>query len=423
MGVELGEDSEYADSDAFQSASSTDEEELASSRARYPEFNGEVDMKNPQFKVGMKFRDFKQFKEAVRNYGIQNRYVMNFRPNTKKKCKAFCKKGCHFYLWVSPMVGDKSTVQIKSGVFKHECSKDHNNRHVRANWIAMNYLEQFRANPNWAISVIVQVVKTNQKVNVSRLKAYRVKCIAHRMIDGDEESQILRLHDYRLELIRTHPRSIVIIECNEDVFEGIYICLAPLRAGFLAGCRRLVSLDGCWLKGLYGGQLLSVVGIDANDCIYPIAWAIVRRETKDSWTKFLQVLAQDLRINDSQQWAFMSDRQKGLMPAIHELFPNSEHRYCVRHIHTNFKQTYKGKTLKDQLWSCARATYLSAYKRAIEGLKGMSLGAFEYMKKIEPKHWSRLHFHTQFKCDILLNNMCEVFNSQILKLGLRESLQ
>ncbi|XP_039145672.1 uncharacterized protein LOC120282907 [Dioscorea cayenensis subsp. rotundata] len=118
---------------------------------------------------------------------------------------------------------------------------------------------------------------------------------------------------------------------------------------------------------------------------------------------------------DSHIWAFMTDRQKGLMPAIAELFPYSEHRYCVRHIHTNFRNTFRGKALKDQLWSCAKATYKATYDRSMENLKDMSVGAFQYIQKIEPKHWTRSHFQSQFKCDILLNNLCEVFNSQILE--------
>lgn len=178
--ADLDDEGDYGDSDNLQSASSTDEEDLAPPKCRYPEFNGDVDMENPHFRIGMKFRDFKQFKEAVRNYGIKNRYVMNFRPNTKKKCKAYCKKGCPFYLWASPMVRDKATVQIKTGVLEHECSRDHNNRHVSADWIARHYLEQFRADPTWKIAGIIQAVKTNQEVEISRLKAYRAKCLAQR---------------------------------------------------------------------------------------------------------------------------------------------------------------------------------------------------------------------------------------------------
>lgn len=93
-------------------------------------------------------------------------------------------------------------------------------------------------------------------------------------------------------------------------FEGMYVCLGPLKAGFLAGCRPIISLGGCWLKGLIGGQLLSAVGIDANDCIYPIAWVVVEKENYENWSWFLELLAQDLEINNSHSFTLMSDRQK-----------------------------------------------------------------------------------------------------------------
>lgn len=130
------------------------------------------------------------------------------------------------------------------------------------------------------------------------------------MLDGDEKTQITRLYDYRLELIRTHPGSTVMFKRNEGVFNGMYVCLAPLKAGFLAGCRHIISVDGCFLKGLYGGQLLTAVGIDANDGIYPVAWAMVSKENHENWLWFLELLTGDLQITDSYKWAFMSDRQK-----------------------------------------------------------------------------------------------------------------
>ena len=101
---------DYAGSDEINSRFLTNEDELAHDRPKYSKFNKEFDMNNPQFKIGMKFRSFKQFKETVKNYGIRNRYVMNFKSNSKKRCKAFCKRGCPFYLWASPMVKDKNIV-------------------------------------------------------------------------------------------------------------------------------------------------------------------------------------------------------------------------------------------------------------------------------------------------------------------------
>ncbi|KAK8618023.1 hypothetical protein V6N13_080922 [Hibiscus sabdariffa] len=81
--------------------------------------------------------------------------------------------------------------------------------------------------------------------------------------------------------------------------------------------------------GHYQGWLLAAVGIDANDCIYPFAFDVVKSETRDSWTWFLQILETDLEITNSFHYIFMSDKQKGLIDSISELFPNSNSRTCM----------------------------------------------------------------------------------------------
>lgn len=129
-------ESEYDGSEDLHSCSGTDEEGIGPSKPRYAKFHEEFDMKDPQFQIGMMFSNFNQFKEVVRNYGVKNRFVMNFRPSNKKRCKAIYKKGCPFYLWATPMIKDKNTIQIKSGILKHECTRDHNVKHVSAKWLA-----------------------------------------------------------------------------------------------------------------------------------------------------------------------------------------------------------------------------------------------------------------------------------------------
>ncbi|XP_039133195.1 protein diaphanous homolog 1-like [Dioscorea cayenensis subsp. rotundata] len=61
--------SDYASSDDLNSCFSTDEEQLEPNKPKYAEFTQDCDMKDPHFKIGMKFSSFKQFREAVRNYG------------------------------------------------------------------------------------------------------------------------------------------------------------------------------------------------------------------------------------------------------------------------------------------------------------------------------------------------------------------
>uniref|UniRef100_A0A2N9J2Q8 Uncharacterized protein n=1 Tax=Fagus sylvatica TaxID=28930 RepID=A0A2N9J2Q8_FAGSY len=66
---------------------------------------------------------------------------------------------------------------------------------------------------------------------------------------------------------------------------------------------------------------------------------------------------------------FISDRQKGLVPAFKKLFPKVEHRYCLKHIYSNFKLLFKGLELKDALWSCAAASTEREFERRMEYLK------------------------------------------------------
>ncbi|GKD03457.1 hypothetical protein Tco_1178431, partial [Tanacetum coccineum] len=82
----------------------------------------------------------------------------------------------------------------------------------------------------------------------------------------------------------------------------------------------------------------------------------------------------------------------GLLPALQDLFPAAEHRYCVRHIHDNMNLIYKGGIYKELLWKCATATIVVAFERAMDEFKGYNRMAHDWLRKIPPKHWSRSHF-------------------------------
>ena len=68
------------------------------------------------------------------------------------------------------------------------------------------------------------------------------------------------------------------------------------------------------------------------------------------------LLGKDLEINNSYAIVWITDKQKGLIDAIAQLFPNSEHRFCVRHMYNNFKSEHKGLLFKQILWAAAKCT-------------------------------------------------------------------
>ncbi|GJY92028.1 ribonuclease H-like domain-containing protein [Tanacetum coccineum] len=61
-----------------------------------------------------------------------------------------------------------------------------------------------------------------------------------------------------------------------------------------AGCRKIIALDGCFLKSPNQGEILTTIGRDGNNHIYPVAWAVVNVENKDNWTWFLELLERRL---------------------------------------------------------------------------------------------------------------------------------
>jgi transposase-like protein len=189
------------------------------------------------------------------------------------------------------------------------------------------------------------------------------------------------------------------------------MALDACKRGFLEGCRPIIGIDGCHIKNRFGGVMLAAVGVDPNDCIFPIALAIVEVEDTKTWKWFLRTLKDDLGIENTRPWTFMSDRQKGLINAVNALWPDAQHRFYVRNLHQNFaKKGWRGDIFKNKLWQIARATRQEYWQRYMDEMKALDQGAFDYLDAIDPRQWCKAYFEELPKCDLLLNNICEVFN-------------
>lgn len=176
------------------------------------------------------------------------------------------------------------------------------------------------------------LVKEQVGINISRNQCKRSKQNVMKILSGQYNGEYGQLWDYAWECRLQNPRSRVYLEVVErplpDIgtkFDKFYVCFDACKRGFLSGCRGIIGLDGCFLKGLCKGELLAAIGRDANNQMFPLAWAVVKVENKDNWSWFLKKLMTDLEITNGAGWAFMSDQQKGLILAIAELLPYAEH--------------------------------------------------------------------------------------------------
>ncbi|KAL0404539.1 UNVERIFIED_CONTAM: hypothetical protein Sradi_2094700 [Sesamum radiatum] len=146
-----------------------------------------------------------------------------------------------------------------------------------------------------------------------------------------------------------------------------------------------------------------------------LSYAVVAGETRESWQWFLELLKGDLHIVRNDSYTFISDKQKGLIPAFECVFPGADNRFCVRHMHNNMKTTgLRGLAFKKGLWNAAKFTTVSEFIFRMQELGKLDVKLLEWLSDKPPAHWSSSHFNTFPKCD-MLNNICESFNSNILE--------
>jgi len=210
--------------------------------------------------------------------------------------------------------------------------------------------------------------------------------------------QYKMLWDYCETIRKTNIGSCVLMKVERPLpdcpakFHRLYFSIAAMKRGFLTGCRPIIRLDGCFLKGPYKGQLMTPISRDANNNMYLVAFAVLETEVKDNWSWFLKTLLLDLGIPPAEGWTFISDRQKvtlqvfffiysifgmlqmvvilcicecltiltdcvkGLVSSFDVVASGADYWICVRHLYANYRDAcHRCMALKDKLWSAAAA--------------------------------------------------------------------
>nr|GEW79014.1 hypothetical protein [Tanacetum cinerariifolium] len=136
----------------------------------------------------------------------------------------------------------------------------------------------------------------------------------------------------------------------------------------------VIGLDGCFLKTIFKGELLSAIGRDGLTII--------------------------------------SDQHKEIIEAAKAVIPLAEHKQCARHIYANFKKKFTG-------------------------VQDISKEAHKHLTERNPESWSRAYIRIDRSCDAIENGISECFNSLIveakrkpiinmledIKIGLMERIQ
>jgi hypothetical protein len=263
----------------------------------------------------MEFPSLASFKQRVKDFtihiGREIRWVKNDKVRARAKCKVV---GCKWEIFGSKSYGTHS-FQIKTFNSEHRCGRVFKNKQASRSWVIGKLVKKLRKQPNIRHGEVVDYMKNKYGVELDDSKVYRSMKTAKKVIEGCEMEQYKMLYDHLNEFRRCNLDSTIVMETKNtskgEQFKSLYICLTGCREGFKDGCRPLIGLDGAFLKGYYGGQLISVVDQDANNHIWPIAYGIVETESRETWGWLLKLLHKDLGDYIKYGWNFYFRHAKG----------------------------------------------------------------------------------------------------------------
>ncbi|GJY62584.1 retrovirus-related pol polyprotein from transposon TNT 1-94 [Tanacetum coccineum] len=168
-----------------------------------------------------------------------------------------------------------------------------NRQAKKQGFLADHVIKSLTTNPDIPVRAVQDQMQKQIEVGVSKMKAFKAKRIAYDIMTGSYKEKYSLLREYAQELINQNPGTTVEIDVQQEpnpeslirIFRRVYVCPWPC-------------------------QILTAVGVNENNGIYLVAYAIVEAESKASWCWFLNLLGEDLVIEANFNYTFIFDRQK-----------------------------------------------------------------------------------------------------------------
>nr|KAJ0211156.1 hypothetical protein LSAT_V11C400183650 [Lactuca sativa] len=329
--------------------------------------HGEVHVK--PFQIGQVFKTKRDVKNYMNSHVVAIRRSLYLAKNDKIWIRVKCKG----------VVSNPSKVVDGSGPSTRSRAKC-KGKDVIANKVQ----DEHKCLQTRAVKACTSRYVANLIQQIQNIPRILVKALHE---DGDYQVQYKFLRDYVLELLNINLGTTVRIDVYPETslsittrnFRRIYVCLGALKLGFKVRLKDFLGLGSTFMKGPYPGQVLTDVGLDSNNGIYLVAYAVVETESTSSWTWFLELLGEDLDLGaNSNLYSFLIDKS-------------------------------------DHFWECGRATTVNHFNRAMDELKKINEEDHAWVCKIPTNTWAKSYFSGRAHTDCLLNNLCEVFNSKLDK--------
>ncbi|KAL1192056.1 hypothetical protein V5N11_029955 [Cardamine amara subsp. amara] len=308
---------------------------------------------------------------------------------------------------------DHSTyLKINKYVGEHTCAPSRKNKFCRTpsartiGHLIMHNYEGVKGGPK--PHDIIKSIRSDWGCELTYSQAWESREYAVNEVRGIPEKSYAKIPKYLYIVQEANPGTFTNYETDCDGrFKYLFISFGQSIRGFNKSIRKVIVVDGTFLKNKYKGVLLVATTVDGNSNLYPIAFGIADSENDRSWEWFLTQLKNG--IKDDEGLAFVSDRHQSICKSIGIVYPLAKHGICIHHLINNVITYYKGKSLAGLVAKASKAYRVAEFEIRFKQICDISPAIGGYLKEANVTQWARCHF-PGYRYDLNTKNPAESIN-------------
>nr|KAJ0216004.1 hypothetical protein LSAT_V11C300129720 [Lactuca sativa] len=317
-------------------------------------------------KLGDIFESPAQLKFCVTNYAVSHGYRIYFEKCDSKRIVARCdnrkeENKFPFRIYAAWMYKERY-FQIKAMNGDHKCCRQFKfGSIVSLEWIGRHYVIEIANKPKMKLQEMIDDIRQRYRCVVSIGQVRRARKWAKNLIEGKLTEHYARIWDYAHELLRSNPGSTcqVGVTTNpngNNYFHRFYICFKALSDSWKRGCRRVIGLDGCFLKG--HTWFLELLSGDL-DLIDGMGLVVISNQHKVEFKKLFWAAAMSCVEGDFKRHM---DTIKKLNPGAYEHLMSKEHQtWCRAYMSTG----YACEVVENGISECFNSIIVDARKKPL----------------------------------------------------------
>ncbi|KAL1195577.1 hypothetical protein V5N11_013578 [Cardamine amara subsp. amara] len=359
-----------------------------------------------ELQVGMLFSDKDELDKAVKLYSCRRHrgyftrecsYSIDFRRSY----------GCYKCGWTLTSEKTKGNFfEITKYRGPHTCEPED----VGSDFLACEIECLIRAQPLLSVAELNKWVKEGFGYTVSGDKMLDAKKKATIAISGDLEKSFSVLPKFMAALCSSNK---IVLDCQYDIlpdsedasFRSVFWAFQLSIEGFPL-CRPLVIVDTIDLSGKYPGKMLVAAGLDADNSLFPLAFAIITQESlsADTWRWFFGCIRK--KVTQREGLCLITSLYPDIVTVVNE--PECQwmrHRFCLRHMCFKFYEVFSNNLMTEFVYKAGSTSYSSTFNYYLKKIEEMNPEARKWLDEIPPHQWALSHDSDGLRFGIMDTNL------------------